>query len=72
MEFAPCTAEVRLTCPELASRVEKFVTLEHVLNWLNADGYPLGRLDMVTQDEYSHDLIVPLPESGEWLVFGMT
>lgn len=72
MEYADTLPAIRSRQPELAKCLEKFVTLEHVLNWLNADGYPLGRLDMATQDEYSHDLLIPLPESTDWLVFAMT
>jgi hypothetical protein len=72
MDYAESLLELRETLLALAERIERFVTLEHVLNWLNADGYPLGRLDMVTQDEYSHDLLIPLRDSSDWLVFGIT
>jgi len=72
MEYADCLPAVRGSHPELATAIERFVTLEHVLNWLTGDGYPLGSIDMLTQDEYCHDLILPLAKSADWLVFGMT
>ena len=72
MEYADCIPIVRATHPALAARIEKFVTLEHILNWLTADDYPLKSLDMITQDEYCHDLLFPLPGGSDWLVFGMT
>jgi len=70
MTFAESVADVRGRRPDLADRVASFRTLEHVLDWLKADGHPLGTLDMVTQDEYSHDLLVPV--GPDWLAFGMT
>ena len=72
MDYPDYLPAIRESHPQLASKIERFVTLEHVLNWLTADGYPLGSLDMVTQDEYCHDLLFPLPDGHDWLVFGMT
>ena len=70
MSYAQDVATVRASHPDLADRIAGFRTLEHVLDWLKAEGHPLGTLDMVTQDEYCHDLLVPV--GPEWLVFGMT
>jgi hypothetical protein len=68
--YADSLPAVRAACPDLADRIAGFRTLEHVLDWLKADGHPLGSLDLVTQDEYSHDLLVPV--GPDWLAFGMT
>jgi hypothetical protein len=46
--------------------------LERLLAWLPSRGLPLGGLEMVTQDEYSHDLLVPVPGGPEWFAFAMT
>jgi hypothetical protein len=70
MNYAQDITEVRTSRPDLADRIAGFRTLEHVLDCLKADGHPLGTLDMVTQDEYCHDLLVPV--EPDWLVFGMT
>jgi hypothetical protein len=70
MNYAQDIAAVRTSRPDLANRIAGFRTLEHVLDWLKAEGHPLGTLDMVTQDEYCHDLLVPV--GHYWLVFGMT
>lgn len=70
MEYSDCISELRITRPELADQIARFTNLEHILNWLAADNYPLGRLDMITQDEYCHDLLLPLGD--DWLVFSMT
>jgi hypothetical protein len=70
MTYAESVADLRGHRPDLADRVAGFRTLEHVLDWLKADGLPLGSLDLVMQDEYSHDLLVPV--GPDWLAFGMT
>lgn len=46
-------------------------SLEHVLAWFPRKGIPLYTLDLVAQDEYCHDLTVPLGD-GRVISFGMT
>ncbi len=72
MEYADHLPVLAASHPLLAAKLQTFATLEHVLSWLAADQYPLALLDMVTQDEYCHDLLLPLPGTDEWLVLGMT
>ena len=67
-DYLPTLEKVR---PELVRQIRGFVTLEHVLDWLKRENLPLQSLDMITQDEYCHDLLIPLPDSA-WLVFSMT
>ena len=47
-------------------------SLAHVLDWSRKRGLDLSRLDVVTQDEFSHDVLLPLGPSGEWATFGVT
>jgi hypothetical protein len=60
--------------PALISEFLQLLNLERLLAWLQREGFPLNSLEMVTQDEYSHDLTFPLPGSGgaTWFVFAMT
>lgn len=46
-------------------------TLEHVLDWIRHRGIDLAVTDLIAQDEYSHDYLVPLPDS-RWIAFAMT
>jgi hypothetical protein len=69
-EYADYLARLQSDHPALAAGIANFRTLEHVLDWMKAEGHSLSSLDMVTQDEYCHDLIVPIGQ--DWLVFGMT
>jgi hypothetical protein len=63
-------AEVRTRRADLASQLEGIRTLEHVLDWMKRDRHSLASLEMITQDEYCHDLLLPV--GPDWLVFGMT
>jgi hypothetical protein len=57
---------------ELAGQVGAFNTLENVLAWMKERGLPLGSLDVIAQDEFSLDILVPLGPDGRHLVFGAT
>lgn len=69
-EYADDVADLRGTHPALADQLAGLRTLEHVLDWMQRHGHPYAGLDMVTQDEYCHDLLLPV--GPDWLVFGMT
>jgi hypothetical protein len=70
MDYARDVIDLRTSRPDLADRLNGFRTLEHLLDWLKAEGRPLATLDLVTQHEYSHDLLIPVGPA--WLGFGMT
>jgi hypothetical protein len=48
---------------------EKLKTLEEVVAWMHARGLPL--VEIVTQDEYTHDVVVAAEPPG-YLVFDTT
>jgi hypothetical protein len=70
MTYADELAEVRDNHSELAADIAGFRTLEHILDWMKREGHSFATLDMVTQDEFCHDLLMPI--GPDWLVFGMT
>ncbi len=57
--------------PVLGVEVLRLKNLEGILRWAPESGIPLSGIDLVQQDEYSYDLLLPLNES-RWLVFGVT
>ena len=57
--------------PELARELADCPSLRRLLVWLESRRVPLGRLDSVAQDEFSHDLVALLPD-GRWISFGVT
>jgi hypothetical protein len=63
---------LRATAPDLAAAVMDFHTLKNVLAWMRDRNLSLGSLDVIFQDEYSHDVLIPLAEDPRWLIFGIT
>ncbi len=63
---------LRAMHPTLAAELAPIHTLERLLPWLRQRGQELAALDLIPQDEYCYDMLVPLGPSGEWLTFGMT
>lgn len=55
----------------LARTFGAFTMLEQVLDWGRGQEPPLRVEDVVTQDEYTHDVLVPIP-GGRYLVFDTT
>ncbi len=56
----------------LPNDLRTLASIRDVLAWMECRGLPLESLDMVTQDEFTHDVLVPLGPSGGWAVFGVT
>lgn len=57
--------------PELRAEVGVLANTEQILLWMQSKGLPLNGLELLIQDEYNHDLLVPLTD-GRWLVFAAT
>ena len=45
-------------------------SVEKVLAWMKDENVPMRELDMIAQDEFTHDLLVPW--QGRWLAFALT
>ena len=45
-------------------------SLEQILDWMQTQQIPLDQLDLIAQDEFCHELLVPW--QGRWLIFGLT
>jgi hypothetical protein len=72
LEYAEYLGRLRTSEPDLANRLDGVDCLEKLLAWLQQSGLGLSGLNVLAQDEYSHDFLIPLGEGGRWLVFGMT
>ena len=71
MQYCDHVNQLRIKDPQLADVLGGITSLEQVLSWMQVSGIPLTSIDVLAQDEYSHELFVPLPDN-RWLVFGMT
>ncbi len=55
----------------LAAAVATHRSVKHALDWLLGMTPPVPPADMVTQDEFSHDVLFAYPP-GNWLVYDCT
>lgn len=54
----------------LAAIVATQTSLERALNWGRAQRPPVDVESIITQDEYTHDVVIPF--EGRYLVYGTT
>jgi hypothetical protein len=72
VEYLDHVEALREEWPDLAAEITGFRTLESVMAWMARRDIPLGSVEIVFQDEYSHDFLVPLGAAGRHLAFGIT
>ena len=58
--------------PDLAAGLAGARGLSGVLMWMKGRDLPLAAVEIIQQDEFSLDFILPLEAGGEHLVFGVT
>lgn len=63
--------ELAAADPALGAEVARLRNLEGILTWAPGRGIDFAALDLVQQDEYSYDFLVPLPDA-RWLAFAVT
>lgn len=71
MDYGDHLRELQRTAPDLADEVASFRGLGAVMNWMTQRGIPLSSVEILQQDEFSLDFLLPLPQGGV-LVFGIT
>jgi hypothetical protein len=58
--------------PGLATELAGVRGLASVLSWMKRRGLALECVDIINQDEFSLDFVIPLEPEGRCLVFGIT
>jgi hypothetical protein len=71
MNYAQQLEALAATDPALGEQVAPLKNLEAILKWAPGAGVALAGIDLVQQDEYSYDLLLPLPDA-RWIVFGVS
>jgi hypothetical protein len=71
-EYSESVFAVRSEHPALADEIVGFGTLESVLRWMERRGIGLDKIEIIFQDEFSHDFLIPHDTEGRWLAFGIT
>lgn len=71
MTYAEQLDAFRAADPELGAQLAPLRNLEAILKWAPCAGIDFAGIDLVQQDEYSYDLLLPLPDA-RWLNFGVS
>ena len=58
--------------PDLSVELAPARSLQGVLSWMTRRGLELNSVEIITQDEFSLDFIIPLVPGERHLVFGIT
>lgn len=53
-----------------ATEVSELTSVEKILAWMQAREIPLTYMELIDQDEYSYDLLVPW--QSRWIAFSLT
>jgi hypothetical protein len=72
VEYPDYVEVLRATRPDLAADVAPFRGLGKVMDWMKGHGIALGAVEIIHQDEYSLDFVVPIDPGGTHLAFGIT
>ena len=58
--------------PELFADLGAVAGLGGVMAWMTRHGIPLSRAEIVQQDEFTLDFVLPLEHDARTVVFGIT
>lgn len=72
MEYLDHVAQLRAKDPALADQLGLFTNLRHVLDWMKGRRLSLDDVDVIAQDEFSHDFLFRANDAGEYLSFAMS
>jgi hypothetical protein len=70
-EYADHVDDLSRSHPALAAQVSGWHGLNAVMDWMQ-NRKPAGPMDLIGQDEFEYDFLIPLESEGEWLVLGVT
>jgi hypothetical protein len=72
MEYADHVDRLADHAPDLAAQVGDLRGLGGVMAWMTSRGLALSDVEIIQQDEFSMDFVLPLAREKRWLVFGVT
>jgi hypothetical protein len=72
MTYSESTARLVATHSAVAAEISSLRGLGGVLAWMKGKGLALADVDIVQQDEFSLDFVIPLLPDQQYLVFGIT
>ena len=72
MDYCKDIGALGLQRPGLAAELAPFRTIESVMEWMKKRRISLANVDIIFQDEYSHDFLIPIEPDAQYLAFGVT
>lgn len=72
MNYTEQLTKLQNSHPALAESIAELRNLESILDWIPQIGLSLASVDLVQQDEYNYDFLIPMVEFGICLSFGLT
>lgn len=64
---------LRKAFPELASALSECSNLDRAIRYLRTDeAFLLSAMDVIAQDEFTHDVLIPFAQCEKYLVLGST
>ncbi|MFN8552507.1 MAG: hypothetical protein U0103_13615 [Candidatus Obscuribacterales bacterium] len=64
---------LRAAFPELASALSACTNLDRAIRYLSTNqAFLLSAMDVIAQDEFTHDVLIPFAQSEKYLVLGST
>jgi hypothetical protein len=72
MDYSDYFRRFQAEHPALAAELATAKSLEGVMAWINRRGLDLAAVEIIHQDEYSLEFVIPLPPGGRYLAFGIT
>jgi hypothetical protein len=72
MEYADYVRQLAQHSPDFAEQVKELRGMGGVMAWMASQGIALSQAEIIQQDEFSLDFVLPLPGEERWLVFGIT
>ncbi len=73
MSYQDSVSALKARFPDVAAALSLCTNLDRAIQYLvSNEMFALSRMDVVAQDEFTHDVLVPFAQSEEYLVFGST
>lgn len=73
MSYQDSVSALMARFPDVAAALSQCTNLDRAIQYLILNEmFALARMDVIAQDEFTHDVLVPFAQSEEYLVFGST
>ena len=72
MDYPELIQKLATDHPGLAAELSAFRSLESVMGWMKRRDLALADVDIIQQDEFSLDFVIPLRAEKRYLVFGIS